>query len=141
VRTTGTWSALALAGALAATGRAAAGSPADVPDVRSLQGVEGATTVHARTEMPATVTTVARDAGVVGVRIAGQELRLDTGRDVAARLHPGDRVTVEVRLAGPPASGETGTPPSSPPGRRLHPPGGNEDAVRPDLRGPLHRGR
>jgi hypothetical protein len=129
---------------LAVAAVAGAEGPADVPHVRSLQGVEDAqSTARIHTQVAGTVTAV--DAGVVEIRAAGARLRLRLDPD-APRLRPGDHVTVDVTLiATAPPPGEPGGGPALPPvddrARQVHRPDGDEDAVHPDAVGRLHPGR
>jgi len=118
--------------AVASLARAEAG-----PGIRSLQGLEEEqAAVHARTEVPGTVTAVDPRTGGVTVRAAGAEMRITVPAATAETLRPGAPVTVEIVLVRePPAPGTPGggPAPATIPGREVHQPAGAEPRTHPDM--------
>jgi hypothetical protein len=110
------------------------------PRIRSLQGLEEKqAAVHARTEIPGTVSAVDRRTGAVTVRAAGAEMQVTVPAATAATLRPGAPVTVEVVLVRePPAPGTPGggPAPATIPGREVRRPAGPEPRTHPDMVGP-----
>jgi len=105
------------------------------PRIRSLQGLEEEQAeVHARTEIPGTVSAVDPRTGAVTVRTAGADVQVTVPAATAEMLHPGAPVTVEVVLVREPPSHGTrggGPAPATVPGREVHRPAGAEPRTDP----------